>query len=105
MAYFCRRTLCFAVNFHIRRHFFAVGLFSKFRGLIEGSEFVFDFVHLFYYKCHKINPNCGGSCKDAPDCIKSKKATINSINKKDNTCFQYAVTVAVNHKKIKKIRK
>ena len=23
----------------------------------EGSDFVFDCVHLFYYKCHKINPN------------------------------------------------
>ena len=22
------------------------------------SEFVFDYVHLLYYKCHKINPNC-----------------------------------------------
>ena len=24
------------------------------------SKFVFDHVHLLYYKCHKINPNCGG---------------------------------------------
>ena len=22
---------------------------------IKGSEFVFDYVHLLYYKCHKIN--------------------------------------------------
>ena len=26
----------------------------------KGSKFVFDHVHLLYYKCHKINPNCGG---------------------------------------------
>ena len=26
---------------------------------IKGSEFVFDYVHLLYYKCHKINPNRG----------------------------------------------
>ena len=30
-----------------------------------GSEFVFDYVHLMYYKCHKINPNCGGNEKAA----------------------------------------
>ena len=23
--------------------------------LMKGSEFVFDYVHLLYYKCHKIN--------------------------------------------------
>ena len=27
---------------------------------MEGIEFVFDYVHLLYYKCHKINPNRGG---------------------------------------------
>ena len=34
--------------------------------------------------------------------MKNKKATINSINKKDNKCFQYAVTVALDHEEIKK---
>ena len=24
--------------------------------LMKGSEFVFNCVHLLYYKCHKINP-------------------------------------------------
>ena len=28
---------------------------------MKGSEFVFNYVHLLYYKCHKINPNCDGS--------------------------------------------
>ena len=37
------------------------------------SDFVFDCVHLLYYKCHKINPNRGGSYIDSPDWIKSKK--------------------------------
>ena len=55
-----------------------------------------------YYKCHKINPNHGGSYIDSPDWIKNKKATINPINKQDNKCFQYAVTVALNHEKIGK---
>ena len=49
-----------------------------------------------YYKCHKINLNRGGSYIDSPDWIKSKKATINPINKKYNKCFQYAVTVTLN---------
>ena len=55
---------------------------------MKGSKFVFDYVQLLYYKCHKINANI-----DSPDRIKSKKATINPINKKDKKCFQYAVTV------------
>ena len=47
---------------------------------MRGSEFVFDYVHLLYYKCHKINLNRGGSCIDSSDWIKNKKATINPIN-------------------------
>ena len=34
--------------------------------------------------------------------VKNKKATKNLINKKDNECFQYAITVTLNHKEIKK---
>ena len=60
-----------------------------------GSEFVFDDVHLFYYKCHKKNVYHGGSYIDFPDWIKNKKATINPINKRDNKCFQCAVTVTL----------
>ena len=26
---------------------------------MKGSEFVFDYVHLLYCKCHNINPNRG----------------------------------------------
>ena len=40
---------------------------------MKGSEFVFDYVHLLYYKCHKINPNCVGSYKDSPNWIKKQK--------------------------------
>ena len=69
---------------------------------MKGSAFVFDYVHLLYYKCHKINLNRGGSYIDSPVWIKSKKATINSMNKKDSKCFQYAVAVTLNHEKIKK---
>ena len=41
-----------------------------------------DYVQLFYYKCHKINQNCGVSYVDSPDWIKNKKKTINPIKKK-----------------------
>ena len=70
--------------------------------LMKDSEFVFDYVHLLYHKCHKINPNRGESYIGSPDWIKNKKATINPINKKYNKCFQYTVTVALNHKVIQK---
>ena len=40
---------------------------------MEGIEFVYNYVHLLYYKCHKI-------C--SPDQIKNKKARKNPINKK-----------------------
>ena len=54
---------------------------------MKGSEFLFDYVHLLYHKCHKIDPDHGGSCIDSPDWIKkNKKAAINHINKKDK-CF------------------
>ena len=64
---------------------------------MKGSEFAFDSDQLLYYKCYKINPNHCGSYIDSPDWIKNKKATINPINKKDNKCFQYAVTIALNY--------
>ena len=69
---------------------------------MKGSEFVFNYVHLLCYKCHKINLNCGGTNIDSPDWIQNNKATINPINEKDNKCFQYAITVALNHEEMKK---
>ena len=64
---------------------------------MENSEFVFDYVHLLYYKCHKINQDRGGSYVDSPNWMKNKKPTINPINEKDNKCFQYAVTVTLHY--------
>ena len=43
---------------------------------VKGSEFLFNCVHLLYYKCHKINFKRGGSYIDSPDFTKNKKATI-----------------------------
>ena len=72
---------------------------------MRGSEFVFDYVDVLHYKCHKINPNRGGSYIDSPDWIKNKKATINPINEKYKKCFQYDVIVVLNYEQIKKIHK
>ena len=69
---------------------------------IRGCEFVFDYVQFLYYKRHKINLNRGGSYIDSSDWIKTKKAAINPITKKDNKCFQYAKTVWLNFEEIGK---
>ena len=48
----------------------------------------------------KISLKKGGSYIDSPKWLKNKKATINPKNNDDN-CFQYSLTVALNHKQIK----
>ena len=70
--------------------------------LVKGSELVFDYVHLWNYKCHKINPNRGVSYIDSPNYIKNKEAKISPIIKRDNKSFQYTVIVSLNHKEIGK---
>ena len=34
---------------------------------MKGSKFVFDYVQLLYYKCHKINLSRDQSYRDSPD--------------------------------------
>ena len=46
--------------------------------MIKGSDFVFDYFHLFNYKCHKVNLNCGGSYIDSPEWIKNKQTNKNN---------------------------
>ena len=46
---------------------------------MKGSEFVFDSVDSLYYKLHKVNQK-----------------------NNENKCFQYALTVTLNHEKIGK---
>ena len=65
------------------------------------SGFILDCVHFLYYKCHKISFKQGGLYIYSADWIKSKKATISPIRKKDSERFQYGVTVKLNHEKIK----
>ena len=68
---------------------------------MRGSEFVYDNVDVLYYKFNKVSLTRGVSYIDSPKWVKSKRATINPQNKKDDRCFQYAVTVALNHEQIK----
>ena len=66
---------------------------------MRGSEFEFDGVNLLYYDFNKISLNRGGSYIEFAKWIKNKKSTINPKND-DYKCFQYAVTVTLNHDKI-----
>ena len=67
------------------------------------KDIVFDCFRLLHYKCHKINPNCGGPYIHSTDWIRNKKAIKYLNNKKDNKCFQcfQCVKVALNHEEIK----
>ena len=68
---------------------------------MRGNEFVLDSADLLYYHLHKISLKRGKSYIDSPGWLKNKKATINPHNK-DNECFKYAITAALNDEKIKK---
>ena len=68
------------------------------------NKFVCDSIDLLYYHLQKIGLKRGGSYIDSPEWLKNKKATINPKNNDDN-CFQYALTVALNHQNIGKTLK
>ena len=70
---------------------------------MKGSGFVFDYVHYCILSVLK-NLRCGGSYLDSSEWIKTDKATISPINKNENKCFQYAVTVALSYEEIKNDR-
>ena len=67
--------------------------------LRNGSNFVFESVDLLSYHIHKTSLKRGKSYIKSPEWILNKRATINPKNK-DNKCFQYSVTVALNHQNI-----
>ena len=46
----------------------------------RGSDFIFDCVHLLYYKCHKINFKRGGSYIDYLDSMKKQKSSNESYH-------------------------
>ena len=67
---------------------------------MKGSEFVFDGVNSLYYDLNKTSLDSGGSHIKSERWSEEKQATINPQNKKDDKCFQYALTVALNYEKI-----
>ena len=53
-----------------------------------------------YYSLHKTRLRRGKSNIKSPEWLRNERAAINPQNKKDDKCFQYAVTVALNHQNI-----
>ena len=64
---------------------------------MRSSEFVYDCVN----ELHKVDLNRRKTYINSPIWLKNKKATINPKNMKDDFCFQYPITVALNYGKIK----
>ena len=62
---------------------------------MKGSDFEFDAINFLYYDFNKTSIYGGGTYIDSPKWLKDKRSTINPKNK-DNKCFQYAVTLALN---------
>ena len=69
---------------------------------MKSSDIEFDYIHLLFYRYHKINPSSGGSYIDPPD---KKQKNNNPINKKGNKYSQYAVTTTLNYEETKKMHK
>ena len=68
---------------------------------MTGSEFIFDRVDAQCY-LNKISLSRVGSYIDSPKWCKNKNATINPKSNHDK-CFQYALSVVLNHEQIKKV--
>ena len=70
--------------------------------IIKGSNFNFESVELMDYKLHKVRLKRGRSYIKSPEWLLYKRAEINPKNEKDDKCFQYALTLALNYNEIKK---
>ena len=87
------------IDFFMKR--FQEGLETK----MKRSSYIFERIDLLEYLLHKISLNRGGSYIVSPKWLKNKGVTINPKNTKDNNCFQYAITVVLNHQNIIVIQK
>ena len=67
---------------------------------MKGSKFIRDSVDLLYYRYNKTSLRRRKSYIKSPELLKNKRATINPKIKKDDNCFQYALTVALNWERI-----
>ena len=66
----------------------------------NGSNYTFEGVDILAIHFRNIKLKSGKSYIKSPEWISCKKATINPKNK-DNKCFQYSITVALNHQEIR----
>ena len=82
------------INSFIKRY--QEGLETK----MNGSSYIFERIDLLEYHLHKISLNRGSSDIDSPMWIKNKGVTTNTKDTKDNNCFQYAITAALNYQNI-----
>ena len=64
------------------------------------SSYIFERIDLLEYHLHKISLNRGSSYIKCNEWLKNKGVTINSKNIKNNNCFQYAITAALNYQNI-----
>ena len=67
--------------------------------LRNGSDFSFESVDLLSYHVHKTSLKRGKSYIKSPEWVLNKRAIINLKNK-DNKCFKYSTTIALNHQNI-----
>ena len=72
--------------------------------LRKGSNFLYESVDLLSYSFHKISLKRGKSYIKSTEWVLNRRATINPKNK-DNKCFQYSITVALNYQTLKTIQK
>ena len=64
------------------------------------SSYVYESVEGLAIHFHKIDLKRGSSYIPPPTWFKEKNAAINPQNTKDNYCFMYGVTIALNHQEI-----
>ena len=67
---------------------------------MKGSSYIFERIDLLEYHLHKISLNRGSSYIKSPEWLDNQGVTINTKNTKNNNCFQYAITAALNHHNI-----
>ena len=66
---------------------------------MKRSSYIFERIDLLEYRLHKISLNRGSSYINSHEWIKNKGVTLKPRSK-DNKCFQYAITAALNNHNI-----
>ena len=67
---------------------------------MKESSYIFERIDLLEYHLHKISLNTEITYIKSSEWLHNKGVTINTKNTKNNNCFQYAITAALNHHNI-----